>query len=60
MHMDLLGWLVLCGTTAASAGLLRRWPLPGLAVLLAGSPTLGLLPGPSREVLFLPVLLTGL
>jgi signal transduction histidine kinase len=60
MRMDLLGWLVLAGVTATSAGLLRRWPLLGLAVLLAGSPTLGLVPGPSREVLFLPVLLTGL
>ncbi len=29
MRMDLLGWLVLAGPTTASAGLLRRWPIPG-------------------------------
>jgi signal transduction histidine kinase len=60
MRMDLLGWLVIVGFAAASAGLLRRWPLAGLALILASSPVEGLLPGPSREVLFLPVLLIGL
>jgi signal transduction histidine kinase len=60
MRMDLLGWLVLAAFAAASASLLRRWPLAGLALILASSLVEELLPGPSREIMFLPVLLTGL
>jgi signal transduction histidine kinase len=60
MRTDLLGWLVLAAFAAASASLLRRRPLAGLALILASSPVEGLLPGPSREIMFLPVLLTGL
>jgi signal transduction histidine kinase len=60
MRMDLLGWLVQAAFAAASASLLRRRPLAGLALILASSLVEELLPGPSREVMFLPVLLTGL
>jgi signal transduction histidine kinase len=59
MRMDLLGWLVLAALTAASAGLLRRRPLAGLALILASVPVEGTLPGPAREIMFLPILLTG-
>jgi signal transduction histidine kinase len=60
MRMDLLGWLVLAALTAASAGLLRRRPLAGLALILASAPVEGTLPGPAREIMFLPILLIGL
>jgi signal transduction histidine kinase len=55
--------LALAGVVALSAGLLRRWPLLALTVLLAGSVVMQVLPH-SRVLLLLflllPILLTGL